>query len=329
MSKGRNERRTFLKTAGAAVIASAWPLRASAQSGEPFNLGFQNTSWGTVAMVAEAEKTFEKAGANVKFHRFGSGKETRDAMISGRIDVGVLGGTPFIVGAAKGDMGAIGIAMYGGKTNAIVAAKDSGIETIKDLKGKRVASQLGSATNYVFLNKILPQFGLSKDDVHIVNVTFQNQVAAIVGKSADAFAGVEPFPSVAEVEGLGHAIIDYSRFDMQPVFLAVNEPVIEKRKKELIAFMRGWLAAVDIVNKQPDRAVKIVWSQFKAQGYDTKEAVFKLMLTKLEVRPEYVPDLKQYLDEQADVLVKEKQIRAAPDWSKILDTSVLAQASKS
>jgi aliphatic sulfonates family ABC transporter substrate-binding protein len=329
MSKGRIERRTFLKTAGAAVIASAWPLRASAQSGEPFNLGFQNTSWGTVAMVAEAEKTFEKAGANVKFHRFGSGKETRDAMISGRIDVGVLGGTPFIVGAAKGDMGAIGIAMYAGKTNAIVAAKESGIRTIKDLKGKRVASQLGSATNYVFLNKILPQFGLSKDDVHIVNVTFQNQVAAIVGKAADAFAGVEPFPSVAEVEGLGHAIIDYSRFDMQPVFLAVNEPVLDKRKKELIAFMRGWLAAVDIVNKQPDRAVKIVWSQFKAQGYDTQEAVFKLMLTKLEVRPEYVPDLKQYLDEQADVLVKEKQIRAAPDWSKILDTSVLAQASKS
>jgi aliphatic sulfonates family ABC transporter substrate-binding protein len=328
MSKGRIERRDFLKTAGAAAIASAWPLRTFAQSGEPLNLGFQNTSWGTVAMVADAEKTFEKAGANVKFHRFGSGKETRDAMISGRIDVGVLGGTPFVVGAAKGDMGAIGIAMYAGKTNAIVAAKDSGIKTVKDLKGKRVASQLGSATNYVFLNKILPKFGLSKDDVHIVNVTFQNQVAAIVGKSADAFAGVEPFPSVAEVEGLGHAIIDYSQFDMQPVFLAVNEPVLEKRKKDLVAFMRGWLAAVDIVNKEPDRAVKIVWNQFKAQGYDTKEAVFKLMLTKLEVKPEYVPNLSQYLDEQTEVLVKEKQIRAAPDWSRILDTSVLAQASK-
>jgi aliphatic sulfonates family ABC transporter substrate-binding protein len=329
MSKERIERRDFLKTAAAAAIASAWPLRTFAQAGEPLNLGFQNTSWGTVAMVAEAEKTFEKAGANVKFHRFGSGKETRDAMISGRIDVGVLGGTPFIVGAAKGDMGAIGIAMYAGKTNAIVAAKDSGIKTVKDLKGKRVASQLGSATNYVFLNKILPKFGLSKDDVHVVNVTFQNQVAAIVGKSADAFAGVEPFPSVAEVEGLGHAVIDYSQFDMQPVFLAVNTPVLEKRKQDLVAFMRGWLAAAAIVNKEPDRAVKIVWNQFKAQGYDTKEAVFKLMLTKLEVKPEYVPDLKQYLHEQSEVLVKEKQIRDMPDWSKILDTSVLAQATKS
>ncbi len=329
MSKGRIERRDFLKAAGAAAVASAWPLRTYAQSNEPLNLGFQNTSWGTVAMVAEAEKTFDKAGANVSFHRFGSGKETRDAMISGRIDVGVLGGTPFVVGAAKGDMAAIGIAMYAGKTNAIVAARDSGIKTVKDLKGKRVASQLGSATNYVFLNKILPKFGLSKDDVHIVNVTFQNQVAAIVGKSADAFAGVEPFPSVAEVEGLGHAVIDYSQFDMQPVFLAVNAPVLEKRKSQLVAFMHGWLDAVHIVNKEPARAVMIVWNQFKAQGYDTKEAVFKLMLTKLEVKPQYVPDLRQYLDDQAAVLVKGKQIASVPDWNKILDTSVLAQATKS
>jgi aliphatic sulfonates family ABC transporter substrate-binding protein len=329
MSKGRIERRDFLKTAGAAALASAWPLRTFAQSDEPLNLGFQNTSWGTVAMVADAQKSFEKAGANVKFHRFGSGKETRDAMISGRIDIGVLGGTPFIVGAAKGDMGAIGVAMYAGKTNAIVAAKDSGIKSIPDLKGKRVASQLGSATNYVFLNKILPKFGMTKDDVHIVNVTFQNQVAAIVGKSADAFAGVEPFPSVAEVEGLGKVVIDYSQFDMQPVFLAVNAPVLEKRKKELVAFMRGWLAAVHIVNQEPERAVEIVWNQFKAQGYDTREAVFKLMLTKLDVKPQYVPNLRQYLDAQAAVLVKEKQISSAPDWSKLLDTSVLAQATKS
>jgi ABC-type nitrate/sulfonate/bicarbonate transport system substrate-binding protein len=225
-------------------------------------------------------------------------------------------------------MVAIRVAMYAGKTNAIVAAKDSGIRRIADLKGKRVASQIGSATNYVFLNKILPKSGLTKDDVHIVNVTFQNQVAAIVGKSADAFAGVEPFPSVAEVEGLGHAIVDYSQFDMQPVFLAVNAPILDKRKNDLVAFMRGWLAAVDIVNKEPQRAVRIVFDQFKAQGYDTKEAVFKLMLTKLEVKPQYVPNLKQYLDEQADVLVKEKQISSVPDWNRILDTSVLTQATK-
>ncbi len=322
-------RRNFLKATGAIALASGLPTRARAQANAPLSFGFQNTSWGTIGMVAEAEKLFDKAGANVRIFRFGDGKSTRDAMIAGRVDIGVLGGTPFIVGAAKGDIGAMGTALYAGRTNAVVAAKASGIKSVADLKGKRVASQIGSSTHYVFENKILPKYGLTKADVQIVNVPFQNHVAALIGKSADAFAGVEPFPSVAEVEGLGTVLVDYSEFDMQPVFLAVNEPVLRGKRDALVAFMRGWLAAVRIVREEPARAVRIVWEQFRAQGYDSGQDVFKRMLGTLDVRPDYVPNLREYLDEQSQVLVKLRQIPAAPDWSRILDTSVLAQARQS
>lgn len=321
-------RREMLRTAGAVAVASSLPLRASAQANAPLNFGYQNTSWGTVGMVAEAEKTFEKAGANVKFFHFDGGKSTRDAMIAGRVDVGVLGGTPFVVGAAKGDIVAIGIAMYAAKTNAVVAAKDRNIKTVADLKGHKVASQLGSATDYVFQNKILPKFGLTKADVQIVNIPHQNEIAAMVGHSVDAFAGVEPFPSVAEVEGLGTVLVDYSGFDLQPVFLGVTRSVLEGKRDALVALMRGWLAAVKIVNQDQDRTVKIVQSVFKAQGYDIQPAVFKRMLTKLDVKPDFAPDLKPYLVEQSQILVKEKQIASVPDWNKLLDTTVLTEANK-
>ena len=52
----------------------------------------------------------------------------------------------------------------------------------------------------MFLNKILPKAGLTKDDVQLVSVRFQNHISALASGSIDAFAGVEPFPSVAEVE---------------------------------------------------------------------------------------------------------------------------------
>ena len=321
------DRRGFLTAIGAAAMAAGIPSRALAQgSGPTLNLGIQNTSWGAIGMVAEAEKTFVKAKADVKVFRFNSGKATRDAMIAGRIDIGVLGATPFIVGVAKGEIVGIATAMYAGKTNAVVAAANSGIKTVAGLKGKRVASQLGSATDYVFQNKVLPKFGLTKGDVQIVNVTFQNQVAALIGKSVDAFAGVEPFPSVAEVEGLGTVLVDYEDFDLQPVFLGINRPVLEGRHDAVVAFMRGWLLAVDIINKEPDRAVRIVWDQFKSQGYDIKEAVIKRMMSKIEVTPDYVPKLKQYLVEQSQDLVDHKQIAAIPDWSKELNTQIVAQA---
>lgn len=320
-------RRAFLATTGAGALAFVLPRLAFADDA-PLAFGFQNTSWGSVAMVAEAEDTFAKAGVKVKPFRFDGGKSTRDAMIAGRVDIGVLGAAPFVVGAAKGDIVAIAVAMYAGRTNAVVAAKDSGIKSVADLKGKRVASQLGSSTDYVFQNKILPKYGLAKGDVRIINIPHQNEIAAMVGKSVDAFAGVEPFPSVAEIEGLGTVLVDYGNFDIQPVFVAINRPVLERRRKDVVNFLRGWLAAVRIVNEQPQRAVKIVWDEFKAQGYDVKEAAFTRMLAKLEVKPEFTPALHDYLVEQGKVLLAQKQIPAVPDWNKALDPSVLAQASK-
>jgi aliphatic sulfonates family ABC transporter substrate-binding protein len=320
-------RRHFLGCTGAGALAMALPRWANAQSA-PLNFGFQNTSWGSVAMVAEAEGTFAKAGVDVKPFRFDGGKSTRDAMIARRVDIGVLGAAPFVIGAAKGDIVAIAVAMYAGKTNAVVAAKDSGIKSVADLKGKRVASQLGSSTDYVFQNKILPKYGLAKGDVQIANIPHQNEIAAMVGKSVDAFAGVEPFPSVAEIEGLGTVLVDYGDFDIQPVFIAINRPVLERRRDDVVKFLRGWLAAVHIVNSEPQRAVRIVWNEFKAQGYDVKEAAFTRMLGKLEVKPDFRPALRDYLNEQGQVLLKQRQIPAVPDWNKALDPSMLAQAEK-
>lgn len=55
-------------------------------------------------------------------------------MISGRSDSGVTGPTPFVVGAAKGEL-EIGPAPYGSKT--LAAGRKPGINSINDLKGKK------------------------------------------------------------------------------------------------------------------------------------------------------------------------------------------------
>lgn len=323
------QRRQLLAAMGALAAGGTLLAPAVRAQATPLKVGYQNTSWGAIAMIAAAEKTFEKAGANVQLMQFADGKSTRDAMVSGRVDIGVLGATPFIVGAAKSDMVAVATCMYAGRTNAVVVAKDSGIKTIADLKGKRVASQLGSATDNVFHNKILAKQGLGKGDVQAVNVSFQNQVAAMVSKSVDAFAGVEPFPSMAEVEGIGNVLVDYSEFDIQPVFLAVNRPVVEKRQQELVKFLRGWLAAAKILEQDQKRAAQIVFNHFKSQGVEIKEAVVARMLSRVDADARYRPNLQAYMDESAAELVKQKQIDAAPDWKRVLDTRIAAEAARS
>jgi aliphatic sulfonates family ABC transporter substrate-binding protein len=320
-------RRSFLAYTGAALTAAALPKGAFAQgAAAEIKFGFQNTSWGTIGMIAESQDLFKKAGGNVKIFTFDSGKTTRDAMISNRIDIGVIGATPFVIGAAKGELEAIAVALYGAKTLSVVAGVKSNINSIKDLKGKKVGSQLGSATDFVFQNKILPKFGLSKNDVQVINVTFQNHVSALVSGSIDAFAGVEPFPSVAEVDKIGKVIVDYSDFDLQPIILAANKSVIDGKRDAVVAFLRGWLAGVKVFNDHPDQATQIVLKHFKDQGFSVNDQVIKLMLSKIDVNPNYVPALKSYLDEESAELLKQKKIAAAPDWSKRLNRDLLAAA---
>lgn len=319
-------RRKALLLLGGSALGAALPGRkAQAQAGT-LTLGIQTSTWGAVGMVAEAEKLFAKAGVNVTVQKFDSGRAVRDAMVAGRVDLGSLGAAPFVLGAGKGGLSALGTVAYAGGTLCVVASKKSGIKSVAELKGKKVASQLGSETDHVFQNVIAPTFGLKKGDVQIVNVKFHDHVSAMAGGSVDAFAGVEPFPSVAEVEGIGTILTDYSKFDIVPLLLAVQRPLIESRQNDLVAFLKGWLVAVRMFKDDPKRVSNIVWNFYKAQGYNAPQEVISRALARMDVTPYYRPELPKYLTGLAQTLMKQGQLQAVPDWSKILDQQLIKRA---
>ena len=71
-------RRKTLAMLGGSALAAALPVSVRAQGRAPLTLGIQTSTWGAPGMVAEAEKLFEKAGANVTVHKFDSGRAVRD-----------------------------------------------------------------------------------------------------------------------------------------------------------------------------------------------------------------------------------------------------------
>ncbi len=327
MSRMAWTRREAMGALGAAALTAGWS-RAAAGAGAPakVRLGYQATLWGAPAIVAEEEKLFSRVGANVEVIRMSSGKDIRDAMVAGRTDMGSLGATPFIVGTAKGDIVAIGMVAYAGKTLAVVAGKDSGVKTVADLKGKRVGSQIGSVTDHIFQNVIAAKAGLKKGDFQVFNIKFQDHVAALASRSIDAFAGVDPYPAIAEYDGLGVILVDYQDYDITPVLLAANRPFVKEHPEAVVQFLRGWLVAVKMFREQPDRAAEIVWNAFKAQGYSMPLAVLRKAVGRLDVTPDFIPALGPYLTDQAQVLVKNGQIKAVPDWNAVLVRDHLQRA---
>ncbi len=327
MNQFKKNRRHLLALISAMTVTAGWPIRSAyAAANDLLSMGYPTNLTGVVPILAEEEKMFDKAGVRVSFNKFNSGVQVRDAMVSGRVELGVMNTTPFVIGVAKGELSGLAVAAYAGRIIMVVARKGSGIKTVADLKGKKIGSQLGSGTDHVFKNKVLPKFGLKVSDVQIVNVKFADHVSALASGSVDAYAGTEPYSSVAEYEGIGHVIVDYGQFDLSPIILAVNRSVLEHKREAVVTMLKGWLETVRFAQEQPARASSDIWKYYTAQGYNAPEPVFRSVLSRLVLTPDYVPELKGYLTEQAQILLDKNQISQMPDWDKELLREPIAQA---
>ena len=136
-------------------------------------------------------------------------------MVSGTVDFGTFGIAAAILGAAVRQP----IVVIGSECNkgmAIVAGKNSGIDKLADLKGKRVAIWPGS-TQEVFVLERLKMEGMSVRDITPVRVSFSEMHAALARGDVDAYVGAEPGPGLSVSSGIGKIVeYPYSTRDGQP-----------------------------------------------------------------------------------------------------------------
>ena len=121
--------------------------------------------------MAKLTGAFDDAPYKVKFARFDYGPPLVQATASGDIDLGSVGDVPPITGAAK-QFGFKIVAVQRGAdaTKApenIIVPKDSPIQTLADLKGKRIAVPQGSSAHGLAL-LALKSVGLTPKDVQFV-----------------------------------------------------------------------------------------------------------------------------------------------------------------
>ncbi len=87
---------------------------------------------------------------------------------------------------------------------AVIAAKDSAINSIKDLKGKKVGIWPGT-TQEVFIFERLQMEGMTIKDVTPVRVFFSEMHIALARGDIDAYVGAEPGPASAS-SGVGKLV---------------------------------------------------------------------------------------------------------------------------
>jgi len=150
-------------------------------------------SGGGITDVLHQQQIFEKAfadqGIKIQWNYFkGAGPVINEAFANGQVDLAYLGDLAAIIGRSNGldtrllSASARDIKQYLG------VVPGSGIKTLQDLKGKRVAVFRGTASQLSFDSALASQ-GLSEKDLKVINLDFNAAGAALAAKQIDATWG--------------------------------------------------------------------------------------------------------------------------------------------
>jgi taurine transport system substrate-binding protein len=196
---------SFGKSLLAAALGALALMTSAAQAAEQtVVVGYQTDA--LPSSIAIANGDFEKAtGAKIDFRRFNSGAEIFAAIASGDVQVGYVGSSPFAAATSRGlDVKAFYLASISGVDEALVVRNGSGIESLADLKGKKLAAAPVSTDHYQLL-ALIKSLGLSEKDVQVFAIPQPDIVAGY--NRGDLDGGFVWDPALTELKKNGRVLV--------------------------------------------------------------------------------------------------------------------------
>jgi len=156
--------------------------------------------------VAIVNGEFAKAtGTEIDFRKFNSGAEIFAAIASGDVQIGYVGSSPYAAATSRGlDVKAFYLNDISGTSEALVVRDGAGIETAKDLKGKRLAAAPVSTDHYQLL-AVLKQEGIAEKDAQVFAIPQPDIVAG--WKRGDIDAAFVWDPALSELKKNGKVLL--------------------------------------------------------------------------------------------------------------------------
>ena len=168
-----------------AFTANADELKEIRIAVPDLSAGTQHSGGGVVDVLREQqifEKAFADQGIKIQWSFFkGAGPVINEAFANGQVDLAYLGDLAAIIGKSNGLDTRLLSASARGVKHYLGVVPGSGIKTLHDLKGKRVAIFRGTASQLSF-DAALASQGLSEKDVKVINLDFNAAVAALAAK---------------------------------------------------------------------------------------------------------------------------------------------------
>ncbi|APT30282.1 putative aliphatic sulfonates-binding protein [Methylobacterium phyllosphaerae] len=230
------DRRSLLAALAALPLAPA--LVRGARAAEPgvVRIGYQKNG---ILVVAKQqgiiEKRLEPLGQSVRWVEFSFGPPLLEALSLDGIDFGQTGDAPPIFAqAARANLVYAAAQEAGGSGAGILLPKASAIQSLAELKGKRVAFAKASSAHNLTI-AALEKAGLSYADITPVTLAPADAAAAFARGSIDAWTIWDPYFAIAE-QGEGVRVLARaSDITPQNNYFLASRPFAETRAPVLQA----------------------------------------------------------------------------------------------
>lgn len=215
--------------------------------------------------VAKDKGFFDEVGLDVEIVDTVAGGATAVQMVSSGDVQGALLSTMAIINARNAGLPVIGVAdiqsaFDNSPLEEFYVRKDSGIKSVKDLKGKKIAINLvKSSFHYTWL-MALENAGMKVEDVTFVTLSFDQQQAALERGDVDAIGLMQPYTKRArnsdKLEMLFDAVDIFGEKQFCEIF--INSVWAENNEETAGKFVAGIVKAIEWIENNQDEAKQII-----------------------------------------------------------------------
>ncbi len=274
--------------------------------------------------VAQEKKIFEAHKINVDLKWFDGYLESISTLSAGQIDANsqTLGDT---ISSISGGADQVVVLTNDNSTGNDKVIVRSGINSIADLKGKKVAAEEGTVDHFLLLQG-LTKAGLSAKDIQFIPLETGKAAAAFVAGQVDAVAVFAPFTTQAlKLTGSKELFSSKDFPGSISDHLVVSRKFLEAHPEKVQAMVDSWFATLDALKADPNGAIAIMAKrggvsveEYKDYAGGTK--IFTLDENLKAFEPGQDMNSLPYAAEKMTAFLMETGlVKTKPDLSKLFD----------
>lgn len=288
--------------------------------------------------TARKHKLFEEAGLDPEYLVFNAAPPMFAAFRSGDVDIGYMGAPPSLIMMAQGiDVRPFLTEADFSKAEALVVHKDAGINSLADLRGKKIAVWRGTGSDFS-LGKAIVKAGLTPKDLTILDVDVTTVLPAFAKRDIDGVYIWDPWALRLEKQGGKLLITDQE--------LGVHMPAIWVGSREWMSnpegarrFVLAFQKASEIMANNRDSTVKLVAAEMNLDTGFVEELMKRVSFPSataqadpnhtFSINPEAISQgkgLAQALSAIATFMHSKGKIDRVPDVAAQIDTRPVSLA---